>query len=409
MIGELSSCRFRSGIDRRTAFIDHDHLYRFRERDGPDKGFRFSAGRTVSHRDGFNLKLFTQGFYLPGFFKGLFFRHMGENRVMMKQLALPVQADDFASGSESRVYSHHTFCAQWRGEQKLAKIFHEHPDGFSLGPFFCGKPGLGFHGTGKKAFVAVLYGQLYLGGIISVPFNEQVFEYGYCRRFIRQYVKVQDIFFFAPPDGEHPVRRNTGHRLVPFKIVSELHPLFRHVSGHAAFNRSLVKKEVPQPAPCRIILIDDFRYNVSGSGQRIFHGLNPLFGIDERLCRFERICAFLLKDFQGERFKPFFLGHDGSCPPFGFKRKIYVLEHRHGFGGENPLPKLIGQMSVFFKRFKDGVLPISNLPKLIQPVPDNRDSDFIKAFCGFFSVSRNKGDGGSFSKKGGHRLYLMVV
>ena len=80
----------------------------------------------------------------------------------MQKGTLCIQADHFASRTESRVDTHHPFLPQRRGQQQLTEVFCEYPNGFFIGLLFaeCGK--LGFNGRFQQAFVGIGEGLFHL-------------------------------------------------------------------------------------------------------------------------------------------------------------------------------------------------------------------------------------------------------
>ncbi len=52
-------------------------------------------------------------------------------------MAAFVQTNYFATGSEARIYGHHTFSEHWRSKQQLAHIVGKQSYGSRIGLFFC--------------------------------------------------------------------------------------------------------------------------------------------------------------------------------------------------------------------------------------------------------------------------------
>ena len=83
---------------------------------------------------------------------------VGEDRLMMQQVALGIETYNLTTSAESRVNTHDALLSQWSRHKQLAQIVGKDVNGFllSLFPAVCGK--LVFDGRLQQTFVSVLNG-----------------------------------------------------------------------------------------------------------------------------------------------------------------------------------------------------------------------------------------------------------
>ena len=118
LIGELVARCFRCRINRCPIFAHHIHGY---ARLGciaclPQDVGRFATGSAVAHGDGVYFK--TIGNLLKLRFGGLLVAAWRKriHNIMIKQVALRIEAHHFAPRANAWVYTHHTFLTQWGGK-----------------------------------------------------------------------------------------------------------------------------------------------------------------------------------------------------------------------------------------------------------------------------------------------------
>ena len=141
----------------------------------------------------------------------------------MQKGTLCIQADHFASRTESRVDTHHPFLPQRRGQQQLTEVFCEYPNGFFIGLLLaeCGK--LGFNGRFQQALVGIGEGLFHLVCTFVVCPYEQPLQAFVAHIFIfRENGYFQDTFRFSPAKGQQAVGRTFLQGLAEIKIVAVL-------------------------------------------------------------------------------------------------------------------------------------------------------------------------------------------
>ena len=107
-----------------------------RQRQPAYETLSFAAGRAVAYGNHLNgIFLHHIGYLLHGG-NTLVYRRMRVYGIVVKQIALSVQADHLASCTEARIYGHHPLLPNRRGEQKLAQILAEDLDGAYVGLLF---------------------------------------------------------------------------------------------------------------------------------------------------------------------------------------------------------------------------------------------------------------------------------
>ncbi len=93
-------------------------------------------------------------------------REVGEDRLVVEELSLGVEADDLAARPEAGIEGEDALLPERRGEQELAEVVGEDADRLRVGPLLRGQADLRLHGVGEEPPVAVLDGQpdLFGGG-----------------------------------------------------------------------------------------------------------------------------------------------------------------------------------------------------------------------------------------------------
>ena len=116
---------------------------------------RFATGSTVSHGDSVYLK--AVGYVLKPRFGSLLVatRCKRIHNIMIKQVALCVEAHHFATCTNTRVYSHHAFLAQRGGKKQLTEVKREHADGLFISLFLAGSSKFVFHRRLYQAFISI--------------------------------------------------------------------------------------------------------------------------------------------------------------------------------------------------------------------------------------------------------------
>jgi len=110
-----------------------------------DKCFGFASGCTVADGDCFNLELFAKCLDHGCCGCDLSLGAVWVDSIVVKQLALLVQADELAACAEARIEREHGLLAEWRGEEQLAHVLGEDADCFFVGLLLCGEAHFGFH------------------------------------------------------------------------------------------------------------------------------------------------------------------------------------------------------------------------------------------------------------------------
>ena len=103
LFGKFFTGHLRGGIDRGPTFIHHDQWNGRRQFERAKKSFGFPAGRAIANGNRLNLKSCHQPHHrLAGFSRrtGSLMRVDG---LRMTQIALPVQADNFAAGTKTGI------------------------------------------------------------------------------------------------------------------------------------------------------------------------------------------------------------------------------------------------------------------------------------------------------------------
>ena len=103
------------------------------------------ARRTVADGDGFDVVVIDHLFHMQFGLHPVIDGRVGEDGLVMEQIALRVEANHFATRAESGVNAHHPFLSQRCGQKQLPQILRKHQDGFLIGLFLANSSKLGLN------------------------------------------------------------------------------------------------------------------------------------------------------------------------------------------------------------------------------------------------------------------------
>ena len=115
-----------------------------------------ATSRAVADGYGFNLVFLQHLLDTHRCFHTFIDRRMGEDGLMVKQIALCVEAHHLTTRAETRVNTHHPFLTQRCAQQQLAQVFCEDADGLIIGFLLTEGSKLRFDGGFEQTFVTIL-------------------------------------------------------------------------------------------------------------------------------------------------------------------------------------------------------------------------------------------------------------
>ena len=121
-----------------------------------DEIIGLTTGGAVADGDGLNLILLNHLLNSDGRLSPFVNGRMGEYGIMMEQIALCIETDNFAAGSEAGVDAHDTLLAQGSTKEQLAQVLGKHTDGFFVSPFFAQSSELRLDGRFQQTFIAIV-------------------------------------------------------------------------------------------------------------------------------------------------------------------------------------------------------------------------------------------------------------
>ena len=118
-------------------------------------------------------------------------------------------------------------------------------------------------------------------------------------------------------------------------------------------------------------------------------------------CGSKRASRWCSKRSVSQRLEPLLPSDGGAGPPLGTEGKIEVFQGRHGLGGVDLRPKLLGQESALLQGLEDGPPALVEFLELGQAVPDRGDGDLVERSGGLLAVPRDERDGPAGGQKFG--------
>ena len=359
-----------------------------------NKVFRFAAGCSVADGDGFNFIGFYHLAEFGGRFTGFIDRRMRVDILIVQQVALRIEADDFAAGTESGVDGEHPFLSERRREKQLAEILRKYADSFVVGFFF----GLGgkfcFDGRFEQTVICVGSGFLYLMAAFIIAMYElavEAFQTGFV---IRTDGYFQQPFGFCPADGEQAMGSAAFQRFGEVEIIPVLGGLFLFSFHYLGGDFRLTGELVTYGVAGTLVLVHLLRDDVTGTFQCVFRILYVAF--DEGGGFGGEVRLPLQHHDHGQRFQSFLAGRFGTGLPFGFVGEVDVLQFRRIPGGVDALFELRSQFPLLVDGTEDGFLPFGYVAQLVMLLLDVLYLYFVQSAGSFLTVTADERDGGTF-------------
>ena len=163
------------GVNRGAGFIDHHDGNRSGQAEGADERLGLAPAGAVADGDGLDFEKLHEAEEL---LFGIGLHAVRENDVVVEQLSLAIEEDDFATGADAGVDGQDGALTERSGEEELAEVGGEDLDALGVGALFGFEAHLGFHRGAKETFAGVLDGETDLGGGGVFGFGEERFDLG---------------------------------------------------------------------------------------------------------------------------------------------------------------------------------------------------------------------------------------
>ena len=133
LVGELLTGYLAGAVDAGTVFADAIDLCAFWQFQMIDEILCLTACRSVSYGDSLNLVFLYQLAHCEHGLHPLVTRRVGEDNIMMQEVALIIQTHNLTACTEAWVNAHHTLLTKGACHQQLLQIAHKDADGFLVG------------------------------------------------------------------------------------------------------------------------------------------------------------------------------------------------------------------------------------------------------------------------------------
>ena len=179
----------------------------------------------------------------------------------------------------------------------------------------------------------------------------------------------------------------------------EFRCLFLFVFDHLGGDDRLAAEDVAHLVACRDVFVDTLCYDVAGTSQSLFGGVDALFRVHEGQRQLLCVALVLFHQRVGQGLQPLLDGHRSARLAFGLIGQVEVFQLGEGFGFFDGGLQFGGQLALLADALQDGVAAFVNLFQLEQHVADGGDLNLVEVAGDFFAVACNERHGGSRFQK----------
>ena len=133
LIGELFACYLAGAVDAGSVLADAIDFCALGQFQMINEVFCLATSCSIANGDGLNLVLLDKLSYGEHRLHTFGTRRVGEDDIVVQQVALFVQTDYFAACTESWVDTHYALLAERAGHQQLFQVADEDTDSFLVG------------------------------------------------------------------------------------------------------------------------------------------------------------------------------------------------------------------------------------------------------------------------------------
>ena len=180
-----------------------------------------TTGCSVAYSDGFYLIGFYHALHRTGGFYTFRLWRIRIDGFVMQQIALSIQTDHLATGTEARVDAHHTLLPQWWGKQQLAQILRKDLDALFIGLFLCHGSKFRFDGRFQKALIAIGHRLTNQPTAWACASHVVTLQLLYEDRLIGRDRYPQETFSLSTTHGQQTVGRAAFQRFRPVEVIRE--------------------------------------------------------------------------------------------------------------------------------------------------------------------------------------------
>ena len=117
-----------------------------------------TTGSTITDGDGFDLVFLNHLLNGDSRLRAFVYRRMGEDGIMMQQVALCIETNHLTTCTESRIDAHDAFLSEWSTQEQLTQILCKDPYGFLIGTLFTECSEFCLDSRFEQSFVTILDG-----------------------------------------------------------------------------------------------------------------------------------------------------------------------------------------------------------------------------------------------------------
>ena len=345
-------------------------------------------------------------------------RRMGKYGLEMKKLALLVEADHLAAGTESRVYRHHPLPPDRRREKKLAQVGREDSDGLDVGLFLGFTDDFIFYRGAEKTLQGVFQGLFYLffdsgrriaPDLAGSPVHRGVAVvviYLACAFLeIRIDTYGEESLFGSAEHSEKVMGGNLLYGHTELEIGTVLPGFFRLLAGlgHFRTDHPLTEKIAQRLAEGRR-LGEALGNDVTGTRKGVVDRGHLALDIAGRFGG--RIGRFASPQCVRKRFQALCGSHGSLRLPLGAERQIEVLELLRIDSPFNAGAEIVGQGACLVYCLEDEILALFHSVEDIDLVADGAHLLIVEATGPLLAVAAYEGNGAAVGEKIGAVFHL---
>ena len=269
---------------------------------------------------------------------------VGIDGLVVQQVALGIEADHLAAGTESGVDGQYPFLPQRRGQQQLLHVLGKDGDGRIVGLLFGRGGKFALDRGSQQSFVAVGHRLPYEGRGFAFALDKEALQASESLFVVGGNRYPQDTLLFAAAHGQNLVRGTSPQRFAPGKVVAVFIALRLFALDHFGRDDTALLEAAAHGVAGPFVFGHPFGHDVAGSLDGAF-GVGHLGRNESRGAGLDAVVALRHDDF-GQRFETAFAGNLGSGPSAGLVGQIYVFE----FGGVparvDALAQLVGEFAL---------------------------------------------------------------
>ena len=171
----------------------------------------------------------------------------------------------------------------------------------------------------------------------------------------------------------------------------------------------LVPEEGAQAGKQIGVLGEALHQDLFGAVQGIFDAGNLVFFVQVAGGQFFRVLGRIVQQTVGQRFQAGFPGNLGAGAALGFVGQIEIFQPGLGVGGLDGLFQFRGELVLLGDAFQDGLATLFHLAQVTQPIFQVTQLGVVQAVGDFFTVTGDKGDGGTVVEQGDGSVHLTFL